>query len=346
MARYPPQIHLFKSPKMKRIIVRSLVVLFGLVIVVIGIGAGTVSVRWKRTFEAPFPAITASTDPAVIERGAYLAYGPAHCAYCHTAGPEQWKRLDAGERVPLSGGFKFPVPFGDFYSRNLTPDKETGIGTRTDGELARVLRHMVHADGRVVLPFMEFQDMSDEDLIAVISFLRSQPAVKNELPPGKPNTLGKALYSFALKPRGPTDEPPKLSPEGVTVERGKYLANSVAACVGCHTNRSMTDGSYIGPKFAGGMRMDYDKDPTKVFVTPNLTPDPKTGHITNWTEDEFLARFRAGEKIEGTHMPWKAYGRMGDDDVRAIYRFLRSLAPIENETGDIMQLKKPEKSTS
>ena len=328
---------------MKRIIVRSAIVLAGVVVVAVAGAGTTISMRWKRTFEAPYPDIVASTDPAIIAKGAYLAYGPAHCAYCHTP-QEDWPKLTAGEPVPMRGGFQFPVPFGTFFSRNLTPD-ETGIGKRTDGELARVLRYGVHANGRVVLPFMGFAEMSDEDLSAVISYLRAQPPVRNVIPDPAPNALGKMLYSFVLKPVGPINPPPKVSPpEGATVERGKYLANNVAACSGCHTNRSMTDGKAIGPEFAGGFRMDYDLDPTKVLVTPNLTPDPATGHITNWTEDQFLARMRAGDKIAGTHMPWKAYGRMSDDDIRGIYRYLRTLPPQVNATGDFMQLKKPEKS--
>lgn len=331
---------------MKRIIVRSAIVLVSLIVVIFVGAFGTVNVRWKRTFaDVPMPAIKASTDPAIIEQGAYLAYGPAHCAYCHTD-PKNWPRLDAGERVPLSGGFKFPVPFGDVYTRNITPDKETGIGNRTDGELARTIRYNVHADGRALLPFMEFQQLSDEDLTAVISFLRTQQPVRNEIPEVKPNTLGKALYSFVFKPVLPATEPRKTSPTGLSVERGEYLANAVGNCAGCHSERSMTDGSYLGPKFGGGGKFDNEKDAKYVFVTPNLTPDPTTGHITKWTEDDFVARFRAGEKIPGTPMPWKAFGRMGDDDLRSLYRYLRSLPPVQKDNGDIMQLKKPEKSAS
>ena len=82
-----------------------------------------------------------------------------------------------------------------------------------------------------------------------------------------------------------------------------------------------------------------DDDASRVFVTPNLTPDPKTGHIAGWTEEQFLARFRAGRLIEGSHMPWSLFGRMSDDDIRAIYRYLRTLPPVENETGPLLQRK-------
>ena len=115
--------------------------------------------------------------PDVLERGRYLVYGPAACAYCHVV-REQWPALARGEMLPLTGAHVFPLPFGRIYSANITPDPETGIGRRTDGELARILRYGVRADGHVAVPLMEYQDMADEDLVAVISFLRSRPAVR------------------------------------------------------------------------------------------------------------------------------------------------------------------------
>ena len=136
---------------------------------------------WARTYEAPYPPIAASRAPDVVERGRYLVYGPAACAYCHVV-REQWPALDRGEMLPLSGAHVFPLPFGRIYSANITPDPETGIGRRTDGELARILRHGVRADGHAAVPLMEYQDMADEDLVAVISFLRSRPAVRQVVP--------------------------------------------------------------------------------------------------------------------------------------------------------------------
>ncbi len=112
---------------------------------------------WARTFDAPYPPLVASTDPAVLERGRYLVYGPAACAYCHVVS-EQWKALDRGEALPLTGGHVFPLPFGRIYSANITPDPDTGIGRRTDGELARILRYGVRADGHAAVPLMEYQE--------------------------------------------------------------------------------------------------------------------------------------------------------------------------------------------
>jgi len=300
-------------------------------------GVILIEARWKRRFEAPYPAIAASHDPAVVARGEYLVYSAAACAYCHVPRNE-WDRLDRGERLPLSGHHLFRLPFGDIYSPNLTPDPATGIGRRSDGELARILRYGVRADGRAAFPMMEMH-LSDEDLAAVVSYLRSQPATPLAVPDHQLSRFGKALMAFAIEPVAPAPAP-VTSPVGATVARGAYLANHVSSCVACHTNRG-PDGNLVGPAFAGGQRMDVAADSTKVFVSPNLTPDPESGPIGAWTEDTFLARFRAGEVHPGTPMPWGAYKRLTDDDVRAIYRYLRSLPPSRNATGPAVQPRTP-----
>ena len=291
-----------------------------------------VLVRWDRTFDAPYPAIQASTDSAVIARGRYLAYGPAHCASCHVA-PADTAALRAGAEPPLAGGHVFAIPPGNFYVRNLTPDSATGIGRRSDAELARILRHGVRADGRAAMPFMTAQQASDEDLVALISFLRSQPPVRNAVPDHEPTLLGKAVLAFAITPTGATSAPPAATPQGATVERGDYLANGLAACVGCHTARNMMTGEFTGPAFAGGAVFEVAGDPTRELVTPNLTADTATGRIARWSEDDFVARFRAPAAMPETIMPWAFFGKMSDEDLRAIYRYLRSLPPVANETG-------------
>ena len=292
----------------------------------------TIFIRSNRTFDAPYPAIHATTDSATIARGRYLAYGPAHCAACHVA-PEDSAALLAGGQPPLSGGHTFVIPPGTFPVPNLTPDSATGIGRRSDGELARQLRHDVRADGRAPVPFMTTQNASDEDLVALISFLRSQPPVRHAVPARQPNLLGKTVFAFVIKPRPPGVTPPVKTPTGPTVERGQYLANGLAACVGCHTARSMATGAYIGPAFAGGTTEPLESDPSRVITPPNLTPDSATGRIAAWSEDGFVARFRMGKVLPESFMPWEFFARMTEDDLRAIYRYLRSLPPVHNETG-------------
>jgi len=305
----------------------------GLLIAVIAVLFLTIQFRWKRTFDAPTPDLKATTDSATIEHGRYLAYSAAGCAYCHLPKAD-WKRLDAGEQPPLSGNHVFPLPFGELRSPNLTPDATTGIGRRSDGEIARVLRHGVRPDNRAAFPFMEFQHLSDADVIALLSFLRSQPAVANAVPDVRYNLMGKALMSFAIAPTSAGTPPPAASPVGPSVERGEYLANYVSSCVACHTNRGST-GNFVGPHFAGGQVMDIEDDPGHVYVTPNLTPDPTTGHIYSWSEDDFVARFRKGLIRPVALMPWGAFSRMSEDDLRSIYRYLRTLPPAVNQVGEI-----------
>lgn len=298
-----------------------------------------VQVRSQRTFDAPYPEVHASSDPAVIARGRYLAYGPAHCVACHTNSSEQ-EAIKAGATPPLAGGGRFVLPLGIVHTPNLTPDPATGIGRYTDRELARVLRYGVMPDNRAALPFMEFHDLSDEDLTALVSFLRSQPAVRRDVAQHRFNFLGKAVLAFLIKPIGPTVPVPARSPaEEPTVARGAYLANSVAGCVECHTKRSNVDGHYVGAPFSGGNVFTVEGDPDTILVTPNLTPS-RTGHITSWPEEQFVGRFGVGAGVPHTHMPWKLYQRMSEDDVRAIYRYLRTLPPSDNDPGPTVQSKK------
>lgn len=128
-----------------RILLVLVVLIAGLVIYV--------QVAWNKKFEAPYPDIKASTDSAVIARGKYLAYGPAHCGTCHVP-MDKIMDVEGGELIPLSGGWELDIPPGEMHAPNLTPDMETGIGKLTDGEIARTMRYMVGSDGRCIFPFM------------------------------------------------------------------------------------------------------------------------------------------------------------------------------------------------
>lgn len=321
-----------KILKWTGIIIGSIIILLTIV----------VSMRQDLKFDAPFPKISASTDSAVIERGKYLALGPAHCADCH-ASPGSKEMVEKGIEVPLSGGNTFDLPVGKFYVRNITPDKETGIGKYTDSEIARILRYGVRPDGTAALPFMPFHNTSDEDLTAIISFIRAQKPVKNKVPKHETTILGNVVKAFLLKPSGPTGEIPKAIKRDTSAAYGKYLAVSVANCYGCHTNRDMMTGAFIGEPFAGGMRIGSSADPDKYyFITPNLTPD-STGRLFGWTQAMFINRFRQGKIYPGTHMPWGPYSRMSDDELKAIYNFLKSIKPVKNHIPQTrLEIKKEE----
>lgn len=297
-----------------------------------------VQFSWNKKFEAPYPEIKASTDSTVIARGKYLAYGPAHCGTCHVPMDKIMDVENGDVNQPLSGGWTLPIPPGTFRAPNLTPDEETGIGKLTDAEIARTLRYMVGNDNRCIFPFMPFAELSDDDLTAVVSFLRSQPPVKHEVKRSELTLMGKAIMAFGLiTPSGTKGTPPKSVAIDSTVEYGKYLANSVANCVGCHTKRDMKTGAFTGTPFAGGMGFTPDEfSHGRSFVTPNLTPDANTGIMAGWTEDAFIKRFRSGRVHKGSPMPWGAFGRINDIELKALYRYLHSLEPVPNKIEKIV----------
>jgi mono/diheme cytochrome c family protein len=291
-----------------------------------------VAFRQNLHFDAPYPEISASKDSMVIARGKYLVFGPAHCADCH-ASPQNSAAIDRGETAVLSGGRLFNLPIGKIYSRNLTSD-ETGLGRISDEQIARALRYGVGHDGRTLFNFMPFHNASDYDLTAIISFIRSFPPVKNVVPANEMNLLGKVVKAFLIKPVGPSMEVPKAVVQDSSIEYGKYLASSVSNCRGCHTNRNLMTGAFVGPEYAGGFKMESVIDPKNFScVTPNLTPDPATGHINAWSESLFIQRFRSGKLIPHSPMPWGPFSRMSDLELKAIYRFLKQVEPVSNDTG-------------
>lgn len=318
---------------------RFLKVLKGLGIGILILVAGLVIfiyARANRKYDAPYPDITASSDSSIIARGEYLIYGPAHCVDCHTPISE-FPRVLMGEKVPLSGGMDFVIPPGTVHAPNITPDMETGIGAFTDGEIARTLRYGVKRDGNPLVDFMPFYHLSDEDLTAIVSYLRYSTPVKNKRPANEWNFLGKAVLALGLvKPMGDGIIP--ATPErDSTAAYGKYLAESVADCRGCHTIRDMMTGAYVGIEYAGNQQFEiYDDNANiikgKHLVTPNLTPDKETGRIALWPQEVFINRFRAGVLIPGTPMSWGPFKTMTDVDLIAIYKYLHSLEPVHMPT--------------
>jgi mono/diheme cytochrome c family protein len=312
-------------------------ILLGLLVVLVLFVAGFaiyVASRQHLVFnDVAFPEVAASSDSAVIARGHYLVRNVVNCASCHGDTTRAAARM-AGEDVPLSGGFYFDIPPGKFYARNITPDPETGIGTFSDAAVARALRRGVGHDGRALLPFMEVQGLADDDLVAVISYLRSQPPVHNPVPMHQYTMLGAVVKATVLaNPVGPRETPPKQSPRGATLENGRYLAESVALCWACHTQRSQATGELVGPRYGGATGFVEGTDHQYTWSPPNITSDPGTGRLGAMSEDEFVTRFRAGRLIEGSPMPWQSFSRMGEDDLRAIYRYLKSLPPVKRDVG-------------
>ena len=275
----------------------------------------TIALRQDLKFDAPYPDIIASKDPQVIERGKHIVFSQAHCADCHSKQNTD-SLLAAGLEPSLSGGKMFDVGIAKFYTANLTSDPQYGLGRRTDGEIARVLRYGVHANGNAVPEFMGFHDMSDADLTAVISYLRTQKPVATEVPQAEYTLIGRIIKAFLMKPNGPARPITKYIEPDSTAKYGEYIVHSTTNCVGCHTQRDIS-GKYSGPLMAGGNIIEG-------MVTPNLTTD-STSRIFGWTEQMFIDRFRKGKMIPQSEMPWNSFKHMSDLELKAVYRYLQTV---------------------
>lgn len=273
----------------------------------------------------PLPALP-QAEREFSARGASIVRNAAVCGHCHAADPK--RDVDG----PLSGGMEFRNwRIGTARASNLTPDAATGLGAWTEAEIVRALRNGLSRDGRLLAPIMPyewFHRMSDGDALAVALYLKSLPPVRHEVRQS-PNFWFRLGRLFFLGPKPPITV--SSPPQGATAEYGGYLAQHVGLCADCHTPRT-------------GLLMSWDKsrlfagtsDPPKGFPAnpANLTPDIETG-IGRWSEEDFLRTLRTGVNPAGDSlhpfMPWRQIRRMSDEELRAIYRYLRTLRPIRNE---------------
>lgn len=307
-----------------------------------------VQLNWDKVYDIPYPDLQVSTDSAVIAKGKYLVHGPAHCSNCHVSTLEEMIATDAGEPIPLKGGAEFALgPLGSLFTKNLTPDPTTGIGRYSDGQVFRMMRHAVKPDGTASIALlMPFWKMADEDLVAVVSYLRSMAPITNNVSDSHWTFMGKAIKVFSptFLPIENPDASPTAPAMEATIERGEYLARNVANCVACHTERDPVTFEAIGPEFAGGMEFEPFKemhillgeDPELWMRSPNLTPHPNSALSRFKTVEEWKARFRQGRLIKISPMHWGPFSRMSDEDLEALYLYLNSLDPIEHEVGELM----------
>lgn len=325
--------------------------LIGLVLLVIVVGLGCyfyVQLMWDKQYDIPFPDLKASTDSAVIARGKYLVHGPAHCSNCHVSSLSDMIAADSGDPIPLKGGVPFAMgPLGVLYTPNLTPDPTTGIGRYSDGQIFRMMRHAVRPSGIASISLlMPFWNMADEDLIAVVSYLRSMEPIENNVPAAEWSFIGRAVRVFvpSFQPIQTPTPPKSAPPMAPTIERGEYLARYVANCVGCHTERDPMTFEAIDTEYAGGMEFEpypefhiaVGEDPDIWMRTPNITPHPESALSKFKTLEEWKARFRKGRTITISPMHWGPFSRLSDEDLEALYLYLHSLEPVEKDVGPLM----------
>lgn len=201
---------------------------------------------------------------------------------------------------------------------------------------------VVSGAGVSLAPLMPFANMADEDLVAVVSYLRVGDPVRNEVPAARWTLMGKAIKALvrpaAFQPVLGHSPPMSAPPQEATVERGRYLANDVANCMACHSPLDPATGELTGPAFSGNATGEPSMiDPSVTLRAPNLTSDP-TGVLARFSSEEaWIGRFRVGRVVEESIMPWGPYSRMSDEDLGAIYRYLNSLDPVVNDVGPTVE---------
>ncbi len=237
--------------------------------------------------------------PQRVERGKHIA--EMWCAGCHTL----------NNQLPLSGGKNLSddagMPLGDLYPQNLTPAGR--LKDWTDGEIFRAIREGADKD-RKRLPVMSAQrvrNLSDEDLMSVVAYLRSQPAVENPTPPTRMTFMTVAMAGAGMLPMQPdltVDTIIAPAPDS-TATYGKYMVGWMG-CDECH-----------GALYKGG-------GGGVIPITPSIHS------VKSWTRDGFIATMRTGttpfgKKLDSLMMPWVNVGRGTDAELTAIYNYLKAL---------------------
>jgi mono/diheme cytochrome c family protein len=261
-------------------------------------------------------------------RGQYLAEGPLACFRCHS--DRDWTQ-DGAPVLPGRKGAghvfdKEGIP--NLIAPNITPDTETGAGRWSDDTLARAIREGIGHDGRTLHPQMwsaAFSKLPDEDVAAIVVYLRSLPAIRNALP--RTHLTLSQKFRFNTMPEPVLDARPQPS-FATPKEHGEFLEYA-ANCAGCHTDWYHPGSAVNGQLFAGGNLISA---PTgEEIFSPNLTPDPSG--ISYYDENLFLQVIRTGKvgarKLHGV-MPWAFYRSMNDDDLKAIFAWLRSQNPVRH----------------
>lgn len=260
------------------------------------------------------------STPERVERGRYLANGILQCFACHSE--RDWDAPGAPPRAGMLGAGQVlsDEPGKRRVAPNITPDLETGAGTWPDDALARAIREGIGHDGRALHPQMwyrSFRKLSDNDVAAVVVYLRTLPPVHHELPPMQWDAAARARVAAQLKPL----TAPVADPGSGPLERGRYLVQ-LADCQGCHTSwySKRQPGLYGGGnEIVSGER--------KAFST-NITPDP-SGVMAD--RAGFISLIRSGKNGSlSPLMPWIVFRNLDDDDLDAIRLTLAHLPPVSH----------------
>lgn len=273
--------------------------------------------------------------PERIARGEYLANSVSVCMDCHST--RDWSLFSGPLKAGTlgTGGERFDQTMnfpGAFIAPNITP---YALKDWSDGELYRAITSGVSKDGHPlfpVMPYPAYGKMATEDVYSIMAYIRSLPAVESRTEPSKADPPVNVIMHLMPQPAAPVALPPKTD----TLAYGGYLANA-AGCTECHTK--MEKGEIVGEPYAGGFEFAM---PGGIVRSPNITPHPVTG-IGAWTQQMFVDRFKAYapgkftpppvDAAKGemqTVMPWTMYANMTEEDLGAIYEYLKTLPAVES----------------
>lgn len=290
------------------------------------------------------PDLKIEQTPERVKRGEYLANHVMACMSCHST--RSWDRPGAPALAGTlgSGGDKFTQDslgyFGDLYFPNITP---AALGSWTDGEIFRAITSGVDKDGKGLTPIMpyEFYSKADpEDIKSVIAYLRTLPPVENKIPANSKAPILMQVVNNLAPAKPELQQKPS---ERDTVAYGKYLTG-IAGCIMCHSPFGGPMGVDLKQAFSGGPEFTMQA----MHVTPiNLTPDTLTG-IGLWSREDFLNKFRKyrdsstinrhinPKKDFTSIMPWAFFAGMKEEDLSAIYSYLKTLKPVHNKVEHIL----------
>ncbi|MGQ0662767.1 MAG: c-type cytochrome [Pseudomonadota bacterium] len=273
------------------------------------------------------PAFAQASDAEAIRRGEYI-FQAGGCGGCHTDvknnGP------------PFAGRRAMKTPFGTFYSPNITPDLEHGIGRWSEADFIRALRAGVRPDGAhyfPAFPYTSFTRIADADLKDLKAYIFSLPPVAQS---NRPHDVGfpfhlrflQFFWKWLFFTPGPLRPQPAKSAES---NRGAYLVEALGHCGECHTPRNFLGGMTASLAFAG------TRTGPEGEKIPNITPDPDTG-IGQWSPGDLTDLFKMGMKVDGDFVAGgmaevvrNTTSKLTDADLKAMIAYLRALPPIRND---------------
>ena len=253
-----------------------------------------------------------------IEDGRYLAQA-GDCAACHTA--------DGGK--PFAGGRAVPTPFGVIYSTNITPDKDTGIGSWSDEDFYKAMHSGIGPDGRhyyPAFPYPWFTKATRADVLAIKAFLDTLEPVRQE---NRPTELpwplswrgGMPVWNALFFKERTYESNPQQSADW---NRGAYLVDGLSHCGACHTPKNMLGGVERDHRYSGGFGEHW--------FAPNLTGNRRDG-LGQWSAGEIEQYLKTGAngKIAAAgpmgEVVYHSTQHLDDADLKAIATYLKSFAP-------------------